>query len=336
MSRRLSWPGVNTNTNARNRCEVVATSRYGLTQLHEAAHEGWHERVKQLVGQRGQEVDTLDRWGWSPLLYATVQPGRLNIVQLLQQRGADVNLCLPCGASPLTFAAENQEYQVCQYLIQCGADCSKAEGHLDDLLSWAAGEGDEDMIRQLVAAGANINNANDDHPPLSIAAEHGHQDICQWMREQGADVSRCLDPLLHCAALHGDLDLARHWVLAGADINKVNCDGTTPVCAAAKEGHMQLCRYFLELGADLNIADKKKTRLTPLYFLCKEGDLDLVEQFIKQGADVNSAGCLQVALENYNNEVAEFLINLGCDVNKVSIIYSLLFQISNHTFQGSQ
>ena len=267
-------------------------------------------------------------------MYATAQVGRMSIVQLLQRKGADVNISIPCGASPLTFTAENLEYQVCQYLIQCGADCSKAESHLADLVSWAAGEGDEDMIRQLVAAGANIND-NNDHPPLYIAAEHGHQDICQWMREQGADVTRCLDPLLHCAALHGDLDLVRHWVQAGADINKVNIDGTTPVCAAAKEGHMQLCKYFLDLGADLNIADKKKTRLTPLYFLCKEGDLDTVEQFIKHGADVNSAGCLQVALENYNNEVAEFLINLGCNVNKVSIHYCLRYLITNNIFQGS-
>ena len=53
-------------------------------------------------------------------------------------------------------------------------------------------------------------------------------------------VPRCLDPLLHCAALHGDLDLCQRWVQAGANINMVNTDGTTPLCAAAQHNNINL------------------------------------------------------------------------------------------------
>ena len=133
---------------------------------------------------------SVDRWGWTPLMYATAQVGRMSIVQLLQRKGADVNMSIPCGASPLTFAAENLEYQVCQYLIQCGADCSKAGGQIQDVLSWASAQGDLVMVKQLVEAGAQLNSDGDAPPPLYIAAEHGHMDICQWMRQHGADVTR--------------------------------------------------------------------------------------------------------------------------------------------------
>ena len=122
---------------------------------------------------------SVNRWGWTPLMYATAQMGRMSIVQLLQRKGADVNMSIPCGASPLTFAAENLEFQVCQYLIQCGADCSKAGGQFEDLLSWASAQGDLVMVKQLVVAGAQLNSDDADaHPPLYIAAENGHKDIC--------------------------------------------------------------------------------------------------------------------------------------------------------------
>merc|ERR1712197_131577 len=98
---------------------------------------------------------------------------------------------------------------------------------------------------------------------------------------------------------------------AGAGINKRNSDGDTPVNTAAKQGHHHLCEYFLNKGANLNIADKNG--LSPLYFICQAGYNDLVKKMLHYGADVNSAaGCLQVALDNYNNDVAETLIELGC------------------------
>ena len=92
--------------------------------------------------------------------------------------------------------------------------------------------------------------------------------------------------------------------------------GYTPVNIAAKQGHYHLCEYFMELGSDLNIADEDG--LTPLYFICQDGDNDLVKKLLDHGADVDSAGSLQVALDNYNNDVAETLIERGCNVNKVS------------------
>ena len=91
--------------------------------------------------------------------------------------------------------------------------------------------------------------------------------------------------------------------------------GRTKLHETAIEAGIEECRRLIEQGEDLNITDKKG--LTPLYSICQDGDNDMVKEFLDHGADVDSDGCLHVALENYNNDVAETLIQKGCDVNKV-------------------
>ena len=91
--------------------------------------------------------------------------------------------------------------------------------------------------------------------------------------------------------------------------------GRTKLHVAAIEADIEECRRLIDQGEDLNIADKEGR--TPLYFICQDGVNDMVKEFLDHGADVDSDGCLHVALENYNNDVAETLIERGCDVNKV-------------------
>ena len=152
---------------------------------------------------------------------------------------------------------------------------------------------------------------------VELAADRGNLNMTQFLIEGGADVTKA--PVLYCASLHGDLDHCQRWVQAGANINQQNSSGYTPVNIAAKQGYNRLCEYFMEIGSDPNIADNNG--LTPLYFLCQDGDNDLVKKLLDHGASVDSAGCLQVALDNYNQEVAATLIERGCDVNKVRVIY---------------
>ena len=49
----------------------------------------------------------------------------------------------------MTWAAIKKDYKLCQHLIHSGADLSSAKEYLDDLLAWAAKEGDMTMCLQL-------------------------------------------------------------------------------------------------------------------------------------------------------------------------------------------
>ena len=83
----------------------------------------------------------------------------------------------------------------------------------------------------------------------------------------------------------------------------------------ASDGNDELCEKLLADNADPNFKDN--LGLTPLYFACNDGNNSLAEKLINKGADVNAAGCLQIALDLYYNDVAQTLIEHGCDVNKV-------------------
>ena len=165
----------------------------------------------------------------------------------------------------------------------------------------------------LIHAGADYSRS--ENAILELAADQGELAMTKFLIEGGADVTKA--PVLYCASYNGDLDQCKRWIQAGANVNKKNYSGYTPVNIAAKQGHKHLCEYFMELGSDLNIA--ANDGLTPLYFISQDGDNDLVKKLLDHGASVDSAGCLQVALDNYNQEVATTLIQSGCDVNKVRL-----------------
>ena len=100
-------------------------------------------------------------------------------------------------------------------------------------------------------------------------------------------------------------------------MNIADKEGLTPLYFICRDGNFDLAKKIVEAGAKPHVKDENG--LTPLYFLCQAGYNNLAKMFIDHGADVDSAGCLQVALDNYLNDVAETLIELGCDVNKVRV-----------------
>lgn len=91
------------------------------------------------------------------------------------------------------------------------------------LLTLAAAACQDDVARQLVAAGALVNAAN---PPLAVAAAKG------------------------------DVPLATFLIEEGADINKTDLDGDTPLENAAALSQLEMVKLLLEKGADPVTAGK--------------------------------------------------------------------------------
>ena len=135
--------------------------------IHGAAEVGNIEAVKQhLVA--GADVNTKDKWGWTPLSRAA-RSGHKEAVELLIDNGADVNAMRSGGGTPLSYAASWGHEEIVELLIAKGAkvdakdDCGLTPLHL------VASTSHNEIVELLIAKGADVNAKDDDgRTPLDI------------------------------------------------------------------------------------------------------------------------------------------------------------------------
>lgn len=131
----------------------------------------------------------------------------------------------------------------------------------------AAGIGDHDRIRTLLAGDASLVSAyaGDGFTALHLAAFFDHPAVAELLIAAGADVSAVArQPMavqpLHSAAAGQSLDVSRQLVAAGADVNARQQGGFTPLHAAAQHGQLELVRLLLDAGADpAALTDDRRT-----------------------------------------------------------------------------
>ena len=155
----------------------------------------------------------------------------------------------------------------------------------------AAREGHTDVIRTLIAAGADPNVRNIDNTiPLHCAAEGGHAKAVVTLLESGADPNaRNSDEAapLHYAAEGGHADVIGALIAAGADPNVTGSGfGGTPVHLAATGGHTEAVNALLEAGADPNVRDHDED--TPLHRAAWSGHAEAAIALLEAGADPNA------------------------------------------------
>ena len=83
------------------------------------------------------------------------------------------------------------------------------------------------------------------------------------------------DYKLYYAAREGQVDVVINMLDEGADINKAQILGYTPLIIASQNGHLEVVRILLERGADINKA--MKNGATPLSMASREGNVEIVE-----------------------------------------------------------
>ncbi|CAL8242529.1 unnamed protein product [Merluccius merluccius] len=100
----------------------------------------------------------------------------------------------------------------------------------------------------------------------------------------GRHWGRNADTLLHYAARHGHLDVARFLARdAGADVDARNRDYKTPLHEAASMGHGACAAYLLGRGARVDAL--KRADWTPLMMACTRRNPEVIEVLLAHGAD---------------------------------------------------
>jgi uncharacterized protein len=219
--------------------DVNQTQPDGSTPLHWAVYRVDREVVGALL-RKGARVRVVNRYGSSPIAEAA-RVANVEIVGMLLEAGADANAANEDGQTSLMLAARTGNVAVARLLVEHGADVNARERfHDQSAVMWAAAEGHADMVAFLVSKRADLTvraKAND--WPTQITDEPRVQ-----YRPTGG-----LTPLLY-AARAGCLACVKTMLDAGADVDRPNPDGMTPMMMALDNGHPAVARHLLERGAN--------------------------------------------------------------------------------------
>jgi ankyrin repeat protein len=231
---------------------VNQTQADGSTPLHWATYKIDRELVQVLL-KKGARPNVVNRYGASPLAEA-VRVANGEIVAMLLEAGADANVTNEDGQTSLMLAARTGNVDVARLLVQHGADVNRRERFRDQsAVMWAAAQNHPDMVAFLVSRGADLTaraKANDWE--TQITSEPRVQ-----YRPAGG-----LTPLLY-AARAGCLGCVTSMLEAGADKDRPNPDGMTPMMMALDNGYPAVARYLLDRGANPHTWDWWGR--TPLY-----------------------------------------------------------------------
>jgi cytochrome c len=150
----------------------------------------------------------------------------------------------------------------------------------------AAGGGDVDGVRRLLAEGADIGEATPLGTPLHLAALKGQLRAAEVLVAAGAAVDAPAGKLrftpLHMAALGGGGEVAAFLLASGAGVDARNVKGNTPLHLAASSGHMAVAETLIAAGADPNARNDFDD--TPAVFAGEAGHFDVVDLLAAHGA----------------------------------------------------
>jgi len=124
---------------------------------------------------------------------------------------------------------------------------------------------------------------------LYWAAACGRLHFIAPLIKAGADVNkpdnRGWTPV-YAAANSGHAEIIIALKAGGADVNTPNDSGTTPVCVAAYEGHAKVITALKAAGADVNATEING--LTPIYIAVQMGDMPVINALLEAGVNVST------------------------------------------------
>jgi ankyrin repeat protein len=211
----------------------------GSTPLHWAVYRVDRELVDVLL-KKGAHANVINRYGASPLAEA-VKVANRQLVEMLLTADADANVANEDGQTALMLAARTGEVAVAELLVSRGAEVNRRERfHDQSAVMWAAAEGHAAMVTFLVSKGADLS--------MRARATDWSTQITNEPRVQYRPTGG-LTPLLY-AARAGCLGCVKVMLEAGADKDRPNPDGMTPMIMALDNGHVDVARYLLVRGAN--------------------------------------------------------------------------------------
>ena len=177
-----------------------------------------------------------------------IQQGKTETADLLRKNGGKTSEEL----NALIDAAKNGDIEVVKQHLAAGADVNMEAGDGTTPLHNAAIYGHKEVGEILIANGADVNVKDRvGETPLDAAIKNKHTETADLLREHGGKTGEELNVLLD-AAKKGDIEAVKQNLAAGANVNAKTADGTTPLHNAAVYGHNEVAELLIANGAEVN------------------------------------------------------------------------------------
>ena len=155
----------------------------------------------------------------------------------------------------LMFLAQKFETDICEYLLDSGANLEYQSNYMTPILLLATSEVFSTEIENcckcaklLIERGANINVSDKfQTSPLIYAVKNKNLKLVELLLASGSDIdavdSRGCNALHH-ACNHGNIEIARKLIEAGCNYKLINNSGCTPIDLAYAQGFTDLGTFM--------------------------------------------------------------------------------------------
>ncbi|KAF3923439.1 Ankyrin-1 [Orbilia brochopaga] len=275
-----------------------------MTPLHIATAEGDKEMVQLLLDHGAETCFTK-----SPPVNIAVEAGRVDIAELFGSRDQDLNIrSTKSDKLPLDIAAANRDLAMCRYLANHGAQFSLNGSYRQhNTLTAAIEAGDEELVEILLDSlgadakpGSGAKGIRSTAPafnaegrfgtiPLYSSIFHQHHAITRMLLDRGANPDGPDRVMLIAACFKDDLDAARLLLDHGADVNKRDSNGKSPIQHAADKSSVAMVELLVAHGADVNESSSSSDPALNAAYYAVEGKNPAALEYLvqKAGAQVH-------------------------------------------------
>ena len=168
-------------------------------------------------------------------------------------------------------------------------------------LHFACQSGSVRAAEILIKAGANVDvqTSKIDTNPLHIASGNGHLEIVKHLLEQGANIEggegSSWTPL-QWASQNGQLQIVEHLLDKAANIEGGKGSSSTPLQLASENGHLDIVEHLLEKGANIEAKDQqgrsaleRAEKGKQLFWTWKRRKFDQVIEFLKKWSSAKNS-----------------------------------------------